>query len=213
MGFSSGKKEDGIVFGNAYDKYGSDNPVVKYLMHGFHQSLDEFIVRAGVKEFHEVGCGEGYWVLKYADKGFSTRGSDFSTEVISIAKKNAKKHGVSESAFKVESIYDLDPSVDAADLIICCEVLEHLEHPLVGLEKLKEITRDYIILSVPSEPLWRIMNMARLKYLPQLGNTPGHLNHWSARSFTQMVSRYFDVISVSKPLPWTMVLCRAKKAA
>ena len=33
-----------------------------------------------------------------------------------------------------------------------------------------------------------MVNMARGAYLKDLGNTPGHLNHWSKRSFVQMLS-------------------------
>ena len=36
---------------------------------------------------------------------------------------------------------------------------------------------------MPREPLWRGLNMARGAYLKDLGNTPGHVNHWSKRSF------------------------------
>lgn len=211
MAFSSGKKENGIVFGNAYDKYGSNNPIVKHMMRGFDQSLERYISQTGVNEFHEIGCGEGYWVLKYSAKGFNTRGSDFSSEVISIAKSNATERGESADLFTVKSIYDLNAAADSSQLIVCCEVLEHLENPQAGIEKIKEVARNYVILSVPSEPLWRILNLARLKYISQLGNTPGHLNHWSRNKFVALISEYFDVLSVSSPTPWTMLLCQVKK--
>ncbi|WP_207642472.1 hypothetical protein, partial [Desulfosporosinus sp. I2] len=69
---------------------------------------------------------------------------------------------------------------------------------------------NHIILSVPREPLWRILNLARGKYIPDLGNTPGHIQHWSKKSFLRLVNRYFDVLEVKSPLPWTMVLCRIR---
>ena len=37
--------------------------------------------------------------------------------------------------------------------------------------------------------------MARGAYLKQLGNTPGHLNHWSKRSFVTLLSRHGDVVA------------------
>ena len=40
------------------------------------------------------------------------------------------------------------------------------------------------------------------------GNTPGHINHWSKRSFVSMLSRYGTVDEVRSPFPWTMVLVR-----
>ena len=63
---------------------------------------------------------------------------------------------------------------------------------------------------VPFEPLWRIGNMARRRYLRQLGNTPGHVNHWTRWGFRRFVARRFAVDAVSSPLPWTMVRARRR---
>jgi len=63
---------------------------------------------------------------------------------------------------------------------------------------------------VPREPIWRILNIARGKYIGDLGNTPGHVNHWSRRGFIDLLSRRFDVVEVRSPLPWTMALCRVR---
>jgi hypothetical protein len=48
--------------------------------------------------------------------------------------------------------------------------------------------------------------MARGASLKDLGNTPGHLNHWSKRSFTQLLSRHGTVVEARSPFPWTMLL-------
>ena len=69
-----------------------------------------------------------------------------------------------------------------------------------------------LIISVPREPLWRILNMARCKYLSDFGNTPGHLQHWSKGGITALVQRYFEVVEVLSPLPWTMIHCRRKQS-
>ena len=108
--------------------------------------------------------------------------------------------------YVARSIYELDPAEDRADLVVCCEVLEHVERPADALAALRGLgARDYI-LSVPCEPLWRVLNMARGKYLGALGNTPGHLNHWSRRGFVAFLARGgFRVERCLQPLPWTMV--------
>ena len=59
---------------------------------------------------------------------------------------------------------------------------------------------------MPFEPIWRIGNMARGRYLRDLGNTPGHVNHWTNRGFTTLVGTHFEVVDRATPLPWTMVL-------
>jgi hypothetical protein len=48
-------------------------------------------------------------------------------------------------------------------------------------------------------------NLARGKYVTALGNTPGHVNHWSKRRFAALVGSRFTVRSVATPFPWTMV--------
>lgn len=212
MGFnvSKGVEEAGVVVGNAYDKYGSRNPVVRQLMRGFEGALSALVERAAPASVHEIGCGEGYWVLQWAQKGMRVRGCDFSAKVIEIAQQNARHQGLPESMFGVRSIYDIQPAVDEADLLVCCEVLEHLEDPHAGLAALQRVATQHVILSVPREPLWCALNMARGKYWSAMGNTPGHLQHWSTRRFVELVSQYFDVLEVRTPLPWTMLLAKVK---
>jgi 2-polyprenyl-3-methyl-5-hydroxy-6-metoxy-1,4-benzoquinol methylase len=205
----NGVCENGVVVGNMYDKYQSSNPIVKKIMKGFESSLTELVTQASPQAIYEIGCGEGYWVLRWNKQGYQVRGCDFSSQAIAMAKENASTYGVSTSIFEMRDIYELQSGYDNADLIICCEVLEHLNYPELALERLKQIVTKHLIVSVPKEPLWRILNMLRAKYLVNLGNTPGHLQHWSKRGFISLISKYFKIIEIRTPLPWTMLLCKA----
>jgi 2-polyprenyl-3-methyl-5-hydroxy-6-metoxy-1,4-benzoquinol methylase len=211
MKTSAGATEDGVVIGNVYDKYGSTNPIVKWMMGRFGATLSDFVAIAAPSSIHEVGCGEGYWVMRWNEEGIATRGSDFSSKVIAIARENAAARGMPASRFNARSIYELDKDSDGADLVVCCEVLEHLEDPEAGLSALQKVVERHLVLSVPREPLWRILNLARGKYIGQAGNTPGHIQHWSRAGFVKLVSRYFEVVEVRNPLPWTMLLCRPRR--
>ncbi|MDB4542869.1 class I SAM-dependent methyltransferase [bacterium] len=208
MKISGGLEEQGIVVGNAFDKYGSRNPIVKWIMIGFHRALDELVGIARPESIHEVGCGEGFWVMHWLQQGIEAKGSDFSSQVIALARQNSAKMALASDVFLEKSIYDLQKSTDGADLVICCEVLEHLEEPEEGLKALQRITQNHLIVSVPREPVWRMLNMLRGKYLSKLGNTPGHIQHWSQHGFIELVQKYFEVTHVKAPLPWTMLLCR-----
>lgn len=210
MKISHGLKDSGIVVGNVYDKYESRNPLVRKIMRGFSDALDDMVRQVAPKDIHELGCGEGHWVLDWRRQGMSARGSDFSEKIISLAQENAISAQLDASIFSVRNIYDVARETDSADLIVCCEVLEHMSDPLAGLQALQRITQSHIILTVPREPIWRALNMARGAYLKHLGNTPGHVQHWSTREFVALVERHFDVIAVKTPLPWTMLLCRAR---
>lgn len=206
---AGGIRENGIVVGNAYDKYGSGNWIVRRIMAGFEKSLSGLVKRAEPASIHEVGCGEGYWVLRWQEEGRQARGCDFSAQAIALAKENAEgRVAGAEQLFEVKSIYDLQPDVDSADLLVCCEVLEHLEDPDAGIRALQKVVSGHLIVSVPREPLWCALNLVRGKYIGSLGNTPGHLQHWSKNGFVRWVSQYFEVVEVRSPLPWTMLLCR-----
>ena len=77
--------------------------------------------------------------------------------------------------------------------------------PELALAELARVARRDVVVSVPREPIWRAANLARGKYLTDLGNTPGHINHWGTKAFAELVGRRFHVRSVQTPFPWTMV--------
>lgn len=207
---AGGAEEDGVIIGNAYDKYGSRNPIVKWMMTGFESALSEFVAKASPQSIHEIGCGEGYWVLRWNEQGIQARGCDFSTAVIDIARENSTSRGLPTTLFQSRSVYALEATEDGADLVVCCEVLEHLENPEAGLRALQRVTKQHLIVSVPNEPLWCALNLARGKYITRWGNTPGHIQHWSKSGFIKLVSQYFEVVETRSPLPWTMLLCRPR---
>jgi len=194
--------------GNVYDKYGTSNPVARRLMAGFMRDLDDLVERSGASEAHEVGCGEGELAIRLARRGMRVRGTDAFPQVLEEARSRARAAGV-EIEFEAVPVEDLEPARHAAELVLCCEVLEHLPDPDRALEVLAGLAKPWLIASVPREPLWRVLNLARLSYVSALGNTPGHLNHWSRRDFVRFLGSRFEVVEMRSPTPWTMILCRA----
>ena len=195
--------------GNVYDKYSTPNPIERRLVSGFLAQLMQLVDRTGASEAHEVGCGEGELALRLAARGLRVRGSDAFAEVIGEARRRAAA-ACAEVAYETRSVQELDPERDAAELVLCCEVLEHLEDPDGALDVLATLAKPWLIVSVPREPLWRALNLARLKYVRDLGNTPGHLSHWSRAGFLRFLEARLEVVEVRSPLPWTMALCRVR---
>jgi 2-polyprenyl-3-methyl-5-hydroxy-6-metoxy-1,4-benzoquinol methylase len=200
---------EGNIGGNHYDKYGSRNPLARRLMSGFLGAFDELVDRASPRSSYEIGCGEGKLSCRLLERGVDARGSDVEAEPVALANQASAALGFG-ARFAVASLYDLRPGEIETDLLICCEVLEHVTDPLAALDVLAAQRVGHILLSVPREPIWRVLNMARGSYLGALGNTPGHINHWSQAGFVQMVASKLDVIEVRSPLPWTMLLCRGR---
>ena len=196
------------IGGNYYNKYQSNNPIAQYLMNGFFKSFDELTQCQLDSDVFEVGCGEGYLSRRLASKGCNVTAIDVEEDIISQAQENPLS-GELGIVFYESSIYDLHKNqLREYDLVVCCEVLEHLETPEEGLKALLNSGARSLVLSVPREPIWRIMNMARLRYLKALGNTPGHINHWSFKEFCHLVERYFIIERTALPLPWIFLKVR-----
>jgi SAM-dependent methyltransferase len=194
--------------GNYYDKYGSRNPIVRTMMAGFLAAFEHLVETSGADEALEIGCGEGELSIRMAQRGLQVRACDMAPEVIHEARLRARASGTRVHFWsqRLEDMVGNPP----APLVVCCEVLEHLDDPEAGLDVLVELAEPWLLCSVPREPLWRVLNMARGRYLGDLGNTPGHVNHWSSRGFVNFISRRFDIVECRRPLPWTMLLCRRR---
>lgn len=198
--------------GNLYDKYGTKNPIARYLMQRFLAAFDDFVGMVPAGSALDVGCGEGHLSVRLAARGMTVLGCDPDPHVVAQANERLAAKGYPQACF-VAGIADLTASRSAADLVVCCEVLEHVRAPEAALEHLISLSRNYLLLSVPREPIWRVLNMMRGAYLSDLGNTPGHVNHWSSRDFINMVAARTSVVAIRRPLPWTMVLCEKRAAS
>jgi SAM-dependent methyltransferase len=199
--------DEGIVTGNTYDKYGSGNPVVRRLMSGFERTLEELLTRAEPCSLLDVGCGEGVLVHQWAQRLGEQRvvGIDLEEESIQAGWAQRQAPNLEYHVMHAENLPFAENEFDLASAI---EVLEHVPDPEHTLAEMARCAERHLLVSVPHEPLWRMLNMARGAYWSTLGNTPGHLNHWSRRSFVGLLSRYGQVAEVRSPFPWTMLLVR-----
>ncbi|MFZ1155241.1 MAG: class I SAM-dependent methyltransferase [Solirubrobacteraceae bacterium] len=199
--------DDGIITGNTYDKYGSTNPFVKRMMNGFEQTLEQLFTAASPASLLDVGCGEGVLVHQWAQQLGEARvvGIDLEEPSIQAGWADRQAPNLQYRVMRAENL----PFADSEfDVVTAIEVLEHVPDPEHTLSEMARCAQRHLLVSVPREPLWRMLNMARGAYWSDLGNTPGHLNHWSKRSFTQLLSRYGKVVEARSPFPWTMLLVR-----
>ena len=198
--------QEGTVTGNTYDKYGSTNPVVKRLMAGFEGTLEELFTKAAPSSLLDVGCGEGVLTHQWAGRiGGRVVGIDLDDPALHTEWAQRQAPNLEYMVMKAENLPFADNEFDAATAI---EVLEHVPDPVHTVAEMARVARHTLIVSVPREPMWRGLNMARGAYWKNLGNTPGHLNHWSKRSFVRLLSRYGTVTEARSPFPWTMLLVR-----
>jgi ubiquinone/menaquinone biosynthesis C-methylase UbiE len=193
---------DGVRVGNVYDKYATKNPVARWLMSGFLRAVTELYQEVGARSVLEVGCGEGH----LAQHLFSQRPRPEQFEACDLT-LGCLAPGLDPALrFREASIYELPWPDRSFELVVCCEVLEHLTEPARGLLELTRVSSRAVLLSTPREPLWRLLNLARGRYWPALGNTPGHVQHFSRNALERLVSGYMQIQQVRAPLPWTVLV-------
>lgn len=195
---------DANVAGNTYDKYATTNPLERRMMGGFFAALDSCLEGLRPRVVVEVGAGEGHVTGRLVQRfpAADVIGLDLPDESLTEHWRQVGVPMFHGDATKL-------PFADGAiDVIVCLEVLEHVPDPERALAELARVCGGTAVLSVPREPVWRVGNMARGRYLGDLGNTPGHVNHWSARSFERFVATRFTIQRTARPLPWTMVRAR-----
>jgi len=188
-------------------KYATRNPISRYLLRGFFASVADLLRRCSYQSVLEVGCGEGLLLhhLRGQLEGRRVAAVDVDRDGVATARRNSPF-----AQYALASAYDLPFRSGCFDLVICCEVLEHLEDPAAARRELARVARRDCLLSVPREPLWRALNLARGAYWNDWGNTPGHLNHWSPADFRRFVSAELELVDGGAPLPWTVVLARKR---
>jgi ubiquinone/menaquinone biosynthesis C-methylase UbiE len=198
---------EGTVTGNTYDKYGSTNPVVRRLMANFERTLEELFRQAAPKTILDVGCGEGVLTYRWAQVPGITRivGLDLDDPQLHEAWKTRQNPNLEYKVMKAENLPFADGEFEVSTAI---EVLEHVPDPEHTLSEMARCASRHVLVSVPREPLWRGLNLARGAYIKELGNTPGHVNHWSKRSFVELLGRYGQVVEARSPFPWSMLLVR-----
>jgi len=157
----------------------------------------------------DVGCGEGVTLDKIYRKGIGRHleGIDFFKTAIDIGKKHFP-----HITLKQADVYKLPYKDNSFDVVLCNEVLEHLERPHDAIDEMKRVSSKYLLLSVPNEPFFMGANFLRGRHVSRLGNHPEHIQHWTFYSFQKFVENHgMRVVQKKYPFAWTMILAEKTK--
>jgi ubiquinone/menaquinone biosynthesis C-methylase UbiE len=184
-------------------KYVEANFISRYANGLFFKTITEMLGGISFSSVLAAGCGEGI-PLSLAHKSSPDSrlaGFDLDQRRVEICAQT-----VESADLFVANAHHI-PMVDSSfDIVMCLETLEHVGEPFIAITEIARITRHYALFSVPNEPWWRLGNMARLKYLKDFGNTPGHINHWTSGGFRKMIASQFKVVKTAQPFLWTFIL-------
>ncbi|MCE3015647.1 MAG: class I SAM-dependent methyltransferase [Pirellula sp.] len=191
----------GFVGGNYFDKYRSNNPIHQWLMRGFLRNARELLSMIKFDSVLEVGCGPGDLAANIFPNCVGYMGLDIDEHQVGLARSRYP-----DGAFSVGSAYQLPFVTDSFDLVVACEVFEHLDNPDKAINELARVSKRWGLVSVPWEPVWRVLNMARGKYWSAYGNTPGHVQQFSRKAIRQLCNTHYRIKKERNPFPWTMIL-------
>jgi ubiquinone/menaquinone biosynthesis C-methylase UbiE len=189
-------------------KYQSKNFILNYLLDRFFLKIKTIIATLNEDErILEIGCGMGESTRRILSMlhGQYLEASEYENELVEMLRKSDFPVKISR-----ESVYSLKRKTNEFDCVILLEVLEHLEDYKKALNEVFRVAKKNVIISVPHEPLWRMENIMRGKYLRDLGNTPGHVNHWNKGSFSSLISEFGIVKKVYLPFPWIIIHAQTK---
>ncbi len=191
--------------GHHFDKYRSGNPFIRLLVGGYLDAVTAFVREAEPESVVDVGCGEGYVMrhLKGAGVKAHFTGFDVSYRILEGDARPRNRGG----AFACASASALPVDDSSFDLVLLCEVLEHLSDPDGALIEARRVSRRFVLVTVPNEPYWRIANVLRLRYLSDFGNTPGHIHHYTKKKLEELLMGHFRRVRMMCSTIWIIALC------
>lgn len=193
-----------------HEKYvdGRKNPVVAALMDRLFAAVSARVSAFAPQSLLDAGCGEGH-ALEYVKGLQLTRyvGVDANLDCVTWCRERFPEH-----TFSRESVLALPFGNAEFDVVLCMEVLEHLEDPTAALRELARVARVGVVLTVPWEPVFQAGNLARGKYLPTIGNHPEHIQHWGRRSFPRWIASTGLLTDVSVQVAGTWLVAAGRPA-
>jgi len=190
-----------IVVGNVYDKYGTRHPLYRRVVARYFRHLAGLLPEPLPGRILEVGCGEGHIAGWVSQRSAPERLVALDLAPAMLARAGRRYPTVEFVAASADQLPFAD---NEFDLVLFLEVLEHLPRPREALAEARRVCRGPLVASVPREPIWRVLNLARGAYWRRWGDTPGHLQHWSRRTFIELLEEHWRVERMATPLPWLM---------
>ena len=159
-------------------KWEFDNGLYQKHLEAYLDRMYLHLKFTGAKKVLDAGCGEGFVYRAMRKRGYSGEwtGFDNSEQAIKLCKQ-----ATPEAEWHVGSAYELPFKNGSFELVFSSQVLEHLKGPAKPLKEFARVAESWLLLSVPYEPLFRILTWFSIK--SGLGKDPGHVNHWTAEHF------------------------------
>ena len=158
-----------------------------------HRSIiDSLPVYGEINSILDVGCGRASLAYKLSEMDYKVTGIDM--EKHNTWDENKQIH------FIEDDFLNTDKLAEAYDVIICSEVLEHLPNYKSFFNKILQLAKLRVIITVPYQKSFNV-----------IGKPPtGHCNFWSFSQGDQYRS-IGEFITMSKPYSTSISKIRTKE--
>ena len=178
--------------------------MVSFVIRRFFARLGRLTRELRPRSVLDAGCGEGEVLRRgVLDKHSWVVSLDLQQGALDAVRAHSKPGGM-----VLGSVLELPFAAASYDLVLCTEVLEHLENPLQAVNEAARVARQAVIFSVPWEPWFRAGNFVRGKYMADWGNFPEHVQHWNFASFRELLGRRYATVHLEEAFPWILAMCR-----
>ncbi len=183
-------------------RYATTSRLYQWHTHAFHERVAEWAQRAAPATMLDAGCGEGFGTGFLADRmpGTTVEGIDVSPGAIAYATERFGER----VEYQVGSVYELPYPDDSFDLVLCSEVLEHLDRPEDAVRECARVARKHVLLTVPLEPYFDALN--KIARRVGVGGDPGHVNFWTREGWAEFVGRQFGRVETDTRLIYNLAL-------
>lgn len=176
--------------GEEYADYVSDKKIIQNNLKKRIKRIKKDFPSGG--DLFEIGCAYGFF-LEIAKEYFgSTEGIDISDDAVDYAREYLKQnaHAGDFLTFKSDRKYD----------IVCMwDTIEHLEHPDLYVEKVKELLKKGGLLCITTGDIGSLNARIRGRKWRQI-HPPTHLHYFSKKTLKLMlIKRGFQVVDISYP--------------
>jgi cyclopropane fatty-acyl-phospholipid synthase-like methyltransferase len=109
------------------------------------------------KSVLDVGCGSGRFCIAYAQRGAArVVGVDFAAAMIDIADRLAAEAGVSDRCEFIAGGFPEAVGPETFDASTANGFFDYVEHPVPLIARMRELTRETMIMSFPKAVEWRV---------------------------------------------------------
>ena len=168
----------------------------------FIQNVLKTLKELNPKSILDIGCGTGY-IIKKIENSLDVEivGCDINTNRLSIASKVFGRKLVTADITK------LPFKNSSFDAVIAVEIIEPLNDIDAAISEIKRVSKNYVIITVPNEPFFKLANFLRGKNIKTFGNIPDHIHQFNKHSLEKALLKHFSNVQVkNNVIFWIMAI-------